>query len=724
MVAPKENASKQLRYDGRVVVVTGAGAGLGREYALLFASRGAKVVVNDLGGNFHGQGKSNAADKVVEEIRAAGGVAVPDYNSVVEGDKIVQTALENFGRIDVLVNNAGILRDRSLARISDEDWNLIHDVHLKGSFLTTRAAWPVMKKQNYGRIIMTSSNSGVYGNFGQANYSAAKLGLVGLANTVAIEGAKNNIQCNVIVPTAASRMTEGILPEILFNELKPKLIAPVVAYLCHESCEDTGAIIESAAGWATKVHFVRGRGCVLRTSIDEDVSPEYVQQVWNRVTDMSEAKRLNAIGEASLSLVGVLEKLRDGQNNENSVTETFRYGFKDAILYALGVGASVTDPTDLKFLYENNPEFAVLPTFFILPGLLAVMGSSLTASAIKHTTFDLTNILHGEQYIELFEAPATEGVLTTTSTVLDVVDKKSGALVITQSDSYDEQGTLVARNQSSTFVVGAGNFNGKTKAGPEVKPLVPNPKRSPDASVEVPTHQNQAAVYRLSGDLNPMHIDPSFSAIAGYKVPILHGLCTMGVSVKAVLKQFGGDDPSLFRAAKVRFSKPVLPGQTLRVDMWKEPNNRVCFRTVVVETSTEVLSGAYVDFKQIVIKPNMTAAVDLQSDAVFAGIKDRVAENEAKAKAINAVFLYKITSGGKVAKEWVLDLKNAKVYEGPVQGGGKADTTMTIADGDMIELALGKLQPQTAFMKGKLKIAGNIMLAQKLAPLLKTEAKL
>ncbi|XP_058812949.1 peroxisomal multifunctional enzyme type 2-like [Topomyia yanbarensis] len=248
MVSANEN---QLRYDGRVVVVTGAGAGLGREYALLFGSRGAKVVVNDLGGNFHGQGKSNAADNVVQEIRAAGGTAVPDYNSVVDGDKIIQTAMEAFGRVDVLINNAGILRDKSLARISDEDWNLIHDVHLKGSFLTTRAAWAIMKKQNYGRIIMTSSNSGVYGNFGQANYSAAKLGLVGLANTVAIEGAKNNIQCNVIVPTAASRMTEGILPEVLFNELKPKLIAPVVAYLCHQSCQNTGAIIESAAGWAT-----------------------------------------------------------------------------------------------------------------------------------------------------------------------------------------------------------------------------------------------------------------------------------------------------------------------------------------------------------------------------------------------------------------------------------------------------------------------------------------
>ncbi|XP_050087957.1 peroxisomal multifunctional enzyme type 2-like isoform X2 [Anopheles aquasalis] len=146
-------------------------------------------------------------------------------------------------------------------------------------------------------------------------------------------------------------------------------------------------------------------------------------------------------------------------------------------------------------------------------------------------------------------------------------------------------------------------------------------------------------------------------------------------------------------------------------------------RSENITANYDYLPGAYVDFKQIVVKPNMTAGSALQSDAVFAGIKDRVAENEAKAKAINAVFLYKITEGGKVAKEWVLDLKNAKVYEGAVQGG-KADTTMTIADGDMVELALGKLQPQTAFMKGKLKITGNIMLAQKLAPLLKTEAKL
>ena len=199
-------------------------------------------MVNDLGGNFHGQGKSNAADNVVNEIKANGGIAVADYNSgkrqylfndhvsrikynfnlssiVVEGEKIIQTAVDAFGRVDILINNAGILRDKSIQKTTDQDWDLIHQVHLRGSFATTRAAWPIFKKQNYGRIIMTSSNSGIYGNFGQANYSAAKMGLIGLANTVAIEGARNNIHCNVIVPTAASRMTEGILPEILFNEL-------------------------------------------------------------------------------------------------------------------------------------------------------------------------------------------------------------------------------------------------------------------------------------------------------------------------------------------------------------------------------------------------------------------------------------------------------------------------------------------------------------------------
>jgi (3R)-3-hydroxyacyl-CoA dehydrogenase / 3a,7a,12a-trihydroxy-5b-cholest-24-enoyl-CoA hydratase / enoyl-CoA hydratase 2 len=381
-----------LRFDDRVVVVTGAGAGLGREYALLFASRGAKVVVNDLGGSFHGEGQSKAADVVVKEITDAGGIAVPDYNSVVEGHKVIETAISKFGRVDILINNAGILRDKSIANITDDDWDKINDIHLKASFITTRAAWPYFKKQNYGRIIMTASNSGVYGNFGQANYSAAKLGAAGLANTVAIEGARYNIHCNTIVPTAASRMTKDILPEEFYNELKPALIAPVVAYLCHENTEDNGNIIESACGWATKVHFIRGKGSLLRTSITDGVTPEFVRDRWDAVTDMSQATHLNSIGEASASFMGILEELKNpsSASSGSNFEDTFSFSSRDLILYALGIGVSTDDEDNLRYLYENHPDFAAFPTFSVMPGIILSMTSGLVSS--KLANFDLSQV--------------------------------------------------------------------------------------------------------------------------------------------------------------------------------------------------------------------------------------------------------------------------------------------------------------------------------------------
>lgn len=380
-----------LRFDNRVVVVTGAGAGLGREYALLFASRGAKVVVNDLGGNFKGEGQSRAADIVVQEIRDAGGVACADYNNVVEGHKIIDTAISNYGRVDVLINNAGILRDKSLANITDEDWDKISDIHLKASFVTTRAAWPHFRKQKYGRVIMTCSNSGIYGNFGQANYSAAKLGAVGLSNTVAIEGAKYNIHCNTIVPTAASRMTKDVLPEEFYNELKPSLIAPVVVYLCHESNEDNGNIIESACGWATKVHFIRGKGSLLRTSISDGVTPEFVRDRWDAVTDMSQATHLNSIGEASASFMGILEELKSQPQATSKFEETFNYSARDLILYALGIGVSTDNEDNLRYLYENHPDFAAFPTFSVMPGIILSMTSGLVSSKLPN--FDLSQVL-------------------------------------------------------------------------------------------------------------------------------------------------------------------------------------------------------------------------------------------------------------------------------------------------------------------------------------------
>jgi len=274
-----------LRYDGKVAVVTGAGNGLGKTYALLLASRGAKVVVNDLGGSAHGEGASNrAADLVVEEIKKAGGQAVANYDSVEFGDKIIKTALDAYGRVDIIINNAGILRDKSFAKMTHQDWDLIYTVHLKGTYTLCKAAWETMRKQGYGRIVNVASAAGIYGNNGQANYSAAKLGIVGLTNTLAREGASKNIKVNTIAPLAGSRMTATVMPQEMLDALKPEYVAPVVAFLCHESCEDTGGLYELGAGWVAKLKWARAKGATMPPG---DASVEAVAKMWNKVVDFS-----------------------------------------------------------------------------------------------------------------------------------------------------------------------------------------------------------------------------------------------------------------------------------------------------------------------------------------------------------------------------------------------------------------------------------------------------
>jgi 3-hydroxyacyl-CoA dehydrogenase/3a,7a,12a-trihydroxy-5b-cholest-24-enoyl-CoA hydratase len=372
-----------LRFDGRVALITGAGGGLGREYALMLASRGASVVVNDLGGSTSGSGKSSkAADETVSMIRSRGGKAVPDYNSVEDGDKVVKTAIDTFGRIDILINNAGILRDRSFARISNDDWDMVHKVHLRGSFLVTRAAWPYMKKQNYGRVIMTASPSGIYGNFGQANYSAAKLGLVGLNNTLAIEGQKYNICCNTVAPTAYSRMTKDLLPPEAKDLLKAEYIAPVVVYLCHESCEDTGGLFETLGGWAGKVRLQKSGGKVLRKA-NQPFTPEDVRDDWSAVCDMSRPMYHKSLAEVNAAAFEALQSIKEeverpvgssGEGLESAiglvkVQPPFKVTHREIILYALGVGCELTrtNKSDLKYLYELHSDFAALPTFGVIP---------------------------------------------------------------------------------------------------------------------------------------------------------------------------------------------------------------------------------------------------------------------------------------------------------------------------------------------------------------------
>ncbi|TMA30174.1 MAG: SDR family oxidoreductase [Deltaproteobacteria bacterium] len=253
----------EIRFDGRVAVITGAGGGLGKTYALELARRGASVVVNDLGGSSDGRGGSSSmADATVKEIIEAGGKAAANYDSVAtpEGGKaIIQTALDNFGRVDILVNNAGILRDKSFAKLEPKDLEAIIDVHLKGAFFVTQPAFASMKENGYGRIVIASSGAGIFGNFGQSNYGAAKMGLVGLMNVLAVEGAKNNIKVNTIAPIAKTRLTEQLLGG-LADALDPGFVTPLVVYLCSEKCELTHEIFDVGGGRYARIFVGMGKG--------------------------------------------------------------------------------------------------------------------------------------------------------------------------------------------------------------------------------------------------------------------------------------------------------------------------------------------------------------------------------------------------------------------------------------------------------------------------------
>jgi NAD(P)-dependent dehydrogenase (short-subunit alcohol dehydrogenase family) len=292
-----------LRFDGKVVVVTGAGGGLGKCYALAFAARGAKVVVNDLGGSTTGAGASSrAADDVVAEIKQKGGEAAANYDSVEHGDKIIETAISAFGRIDILINNAGILRDVSLTKMTDGDWDLINTVHVRGVYKATKAAWPHMLKQQFGRIINVTSAAGVYGNFGQVNYSTAKSGILGFTKSCALEGAKKNIFSNCVCPVAASRMTETVMPKEMLADLKPEAIVPLAMWLCHEDSQANAEVIECGGGWFAKVRVERSKGAYIK-STDGNWTPEEVQQSWAKIQDFTDAEHPTAIQQSIMAMM-------------------------------------------------------------------------------------------------------------------------------------------------------------------------------------------------------------------------------------------------------------------------------------------------------------------------------------------------------------------------------------------------------------------------------------
>ncbi|KAF2264046.1 NAD(P)-binding protein [Lojkania enalia] len=591
---PPSPTGEKLNFSGKVVLVTGAGSGLGRAYALQFAKLGAKIVVNDLVN----------PDTTVQEIQKMGGQAVGNKANVVDGEAVVKGAIDAYGRIDVLINNAGILRDKAFANMTDEQWEIIHQVHLFGTYACSKAAWPYFLKQKYGRIVNTTSTSGIYGNFGQANYASAKSGILGFSKSLALEGKKYNIFVNVIAPNAGTQMTRTIMPEEMVQALKPDYVAPLVVLLSSDKAPTpTGGLYECGMGWfaATRWQRTGGHGF----PIDVKLTPEAVLEKWDVINNFDDGRADHPFDNAS-GLERIMANMENksggkkegsGENDYLSAIEQakaaeaegtpFQYDERDVILYNIGVGAK---RTDLPLVYENNDHFQVLPTFGVIPPFNAVTPFSFSDIV---PNFSPMMLLHGEQFLEIRKFPIpTEAKLVSYPKLIEVVDKGAAGVVVTGTTTKDANtGEDIFYNESTVFIRGSGGFGGPKKGGDRgaATRVHKPPQRAPDTVVEEKTTEEQAAIYRLSGDRNPLHIDPEFSKVGGFKDPILHGLCFFGISGKHVLQKYGP-----YKNIKVRFAGTVIPGQTLRTEMWKV-GNTVIFQTKVAETGKLAISGAGVE---------------------------------------------------------------------------------------------------------------------------------
>lgn len=596
-----KQSSAEVRFDGQTVIVTGAGGGLGRSYALMFARLGANVVVNDV--------SDKGAQGVVDEIIKAGGSATAAVCSAEDGDNIVKVALEKFGAIHVLIANAGILRDKSFTAMSEKEWDQVIAVHLRGTYKCVRAAWPIFHKQKYGRVLTTASGVGIYGNFGQANYSTAKAAIIGFTRAIAIEGRKYNVFANVLAPSAGTAMTQTIWPQEMVDAFKPDFVAPVVGYLVSkENEETTGSLFEVSGGWAAQVRWQLAGGHGF--PVNKRLSPEDIISKWHIITDFNDGRSTNP----STTQEG-MERLVENFSNQNDdkaesgnkaeeerffdpedselVKEAKRlipdateysYDERDVIIYNMGLGAT---EKDLQWVFEGEENFAPLPTFGVCPQFSSSAGFPFDWLP----NFNFAKLLHGEQYLAIKAPIPTRGELINQARLIEVLDKgKAASLTAIVYTTDKHTGQVIFENQTTLVIRGSGGFGGKRIGNDRGAASAANipPKRKPDAILEEKTSPSQAALYRLSGDPNPLHIHPDFATSGGFERPLLHGLCSMGISGKHVLKAFGP-----YKDIKVRFAGIVYPGETLITEMWKE-GEKVIFETKVKERGTKVLNAAAV----------------------------------------------------------------------------------------------------------------------------------
>ncbi|KAI8820988.1 peroxisomal hydratase-dehydrogenase-epimerase [Fimicolochytrium jonesii] len=748
-----------LRFDNRVVIVTGAGGGLGKAYATFFASRGASVVVNDLGSSRTGDegGNHKAADIVVDEIKKAGGKAVANYDSVEDGEKIVQTALDAFGRIDVVINNAGILRDKSFARMTDADWDLVQRVHVRGSYKVAKAAWEHMQKQGYGRIINTASAAGIYGNFGQANYAAAKLALFGFSNSLAREGAKKNIRVNTIAPLAASRMTETVLPPDMLAALKPEFVVPLVAYLTHESTEETGSIFEVGAGFIAKLRWERSRGAVFKA--DQTFTPGAVTAKWDQITKFDKPAYPESIMDTDW--VGLLEEAKSLQNNPTAGDLRFDgkvaivtgagngLGRAHAILLAkLGASVVVNDlGTGTKGEGgEASPADKVVEEIKAFGGKAVsnhdsvedgdkVVQTALDAFGRIDIVVNNAGILRDKSFArmtdndwDLVHRVHLRGTYKVTKAAWPHMLKQKYGRIINTTSAVGLYGNFGQANYSAAKA-GIVAFSNTLALEGQRSNIVVN-TIAPNAGTRMTATVMPAEIVEM---LKPDYVAPLVGKLVHESNQDTAGVYEVGSCwiAKVRWQRTGG--------VGFPVNKPLLPEHI--ASRWSDITNFEDGRATYPTSTQDSFAAVQANFdnvsgdaaKPAEAKKETSAAAkpaaapassgsDINvpgfvSSKVFQQIQAgwNAAPDTTKAaqvKKVKSVFAFDITNAEGKKQSWYVDLKNGS---GSVGAGappsGKADMTVTVADKDFVELAAGKLKPQKAFMAGKIKIKGNMALA-------------
>ncbi|KAL4888159.1 hypothetical protein BDV59DRAFT_211478 [Aspergillus ambiguus] len=501
--------SGKINFKGRVVLITGAANGLGHAYSHLFAKLGAIVAIQDLSGD-----------------------AIPVRKSVEYGAEIV----------DIIVNNAGILRDKNSNNMTDDHWDGVQRIHLQRTYRITKAAWPYMVEARYGRIVNVTSTSGIHGNLGQANYATAKCGPIGLTCSLAREGAKYNILVNAIAPSAGTNMTRTVRPEEETQRIDPAYVAPLVAVLCSDKVPTPGGkLYEVGCGWVanTRWHWSRGHGF----PHDREITalPKIVD--FNSPgSDNPENPRM----EPSFVILALRNRHKHGPNYLTRILSAlrmqgdgakFKYNSRDVILYHLGIGM---ERADLPLVFEGHLDYRVLPTFGVAPAYFA-----LSPFNLNHVlpNFDQRKLLHGEQFLEIYQYP-----IPTTATLISKTPPAGGcrqgkATIVRKGNmtAVAANGRPVIYSEGVACVQGWGGFGGRkaqSDRGAATAVNIP-PSRTPDCVVEEKKIDELAAVFRLSGDLNHLHIDPMNSAAGGFNAPILHGLATFEISGKHIVERFG-----------------------------------------------------------------------------------------------------------------------------------------------------------------------------------------